>query len=580
MARMYPERLPAQINSDAERKLFNQLQNNLPADYNVMWHIPLTVPRPVNQGGIEDIEIDFLVLHPQYGILVLEVKGGGIGFLASMNQWYTKNRKGEYINIKDPFEQARKCMHTLLRQHRERNIWISTIGYAVVFPDISEKDADTVASLSNMPRKLILDRQKVESTCIQNSLIEVYNSYKRKGATPPDADMVNIVIDSYKRSWSVPSLLLNNIQEEKESLAELTEQQFVVLDTLSNHSRAAIYGFAGTGKTFLALEKSRRLARQGLNVLLTCYNTKLADSLRKQIKEEANKETALNNIHVRHFHGLVKEYCVQAMLTAELSYDDDSYPEALLKATQSVNKRFDAILVDEGQDFKKMWWEALEALLNSKAGLLYIFFDDNQNIYEDQPWYPVPPEHHYPLNHNCRATVKIHQFMMEYHDRLNSITRKFALAPQCKGPEGREVEFIDLPSLKHGDEQTKLVKLLDRLTQSEQIPIENIVLLTPSSKQKSRFHYGPIADGRYRLNWGNYHEANALTCSTIHGFKGLERDVVIVAELDKLRRMRERDKLMYVALSRARLHLIILGDTGDPFTIDLADLGDLEDHPF
>jgi len=89
-----------------------------------------------------------------------------------------------------------------------------------------------------MPRKLILDRQKIESVSIKNSLEEVYSSYKRNEDTPLDEGIVNSIINTYKRSWFVPSLLLNNAQEEKERLAELTEQQFVILDTLSNHSRA------------------------------------------------------------------------------------------------------------------------------------------------------------------------------------------------------------------------------------------------------------------------------------------------------------------------------------------------------
>jgi hypothetical protein len=58
MAQMFPERLPIQVDSDAERKVFDLL-SSLSDEYAVLWHIPLKVKRPVNQGGVEDKEIDF-----------------------------------------------------------------------------------------------------------------------------------------------------------------------------------------------------------------------------------------------------------------------------------------------------------------------------------------------------------------------------------------------------------------------------------------------------------------------------------------------------------------------------------------
>jgi len=51
--------------------------------------------------------------------------------------------------------------------------------------------------------------------------------------------------------------------------------------------------------------------------------------------------------------------------------------------------------------------------------------------------------------------------------------------------------------------------------------------------------------------------------STIHGFKGLERAVVILSELEHIPEEDQRS-LLYVALSRARNHLIVLGELPQP----------------
>ena len=71
------------------------------------------------------------------------------------------------------------------------------------------------------------------------------------------------------------------LADDDRELLRLTEQQFAVLDRLRRQRRVSISGGAGTGKTVLALEKARRLAREGSGVLLTCFNRPLADNLRR-----------------------------------------------------------------------------------------------------------------------------------------------------------------------------------------------------------------------------------------------------------------------------------------------------------
>lgn len=246
MAQMYPERLPSQIDSDAERKVFDLLQSNLSDEYAVLWHILLKIKRPVNQGGVEDREIDFLVIHPQYGILVLEVKGGGVGFISKRHQWFTLNRKSQYREIKDPFEQAQGCMYELLRQLKSDGLSRFTIGCATVFPDISEQDAVQLADDSQKPIELILDHSKIEGTLLATSIENAFRYHKRRSDEPLGQDAFDKIIHKYKRTWFVPSLILSDLSIEKKHLEELTEQQFMLLDFLSNHNRAAIYGFAGT----------------------------------------------------------------------------------------------------------------------------------------------------------------------------------------------------------------------------------------------------------------------------------------------------------------------------------------------
>ena len=76
---------------------------------------------------------------------------------------------------------------------------------------------------------------------------------------------------------------------------------------LSRQARVAIAGCAGSGKTFLAAEKARRLAQQGFRVLLVVFNMLLADHLRGGLADE-------QSITVRAFYGLCREVAEEAGL--------------------------------------------------------------------------------------------------------------------------------------------------------------------------------------------------------------------------------------------------------------------------
>jgi superfamily I DNA and RNA helicase len=65
-------------------------------------------------------------------------------------------------------------------------------------------------------------------------------------------------------------------------------------------------------------------------------------------------------------------------------------PDMLMDAASLIHtpgsgaedKLFDAIIVDEAQDFEDTWWIPLPELLRDpQDGVFYVFFDDNQRIY-------------------------------------------------------------------------------------------------------------------------------------------------------------------------------------------------------
>jgi superfamily I DNA/RNA helicase len=93
----------------------------------------------------------------------------------------------------------------------------------------------------------------------------------------------------------------------------------------------------------------------------------------------------------------------------------------------------------------------------------------------------------------------------------------------------------------------------------ERLPADQIVVLTPLSRGKSKLWTGTTQSSlRLTEKWPA--PAGQVCCSTIHAFKGLEASVVVLAEVECLasRQWTDADSLLYVACSRACSHLIVL----------------------
>jgi len=182
-----------------------------------------------------------------------------------------------------------------------------------------------------------------------------------------------------------------------------------------------------------------------------------------------------------------------------------------------------------------------------------VFYDDNQTLYDDnQTLYQgrgsLPSDlDDYPLTENVRNTRAIFNTLVKHY--------RGETPAEPRGPTGRTIERIEYES----PEKMGLVltKVLHRLLVAEGFTNKDLVVLTPKALDRSALLSLKLP-GALRLVkdeppiTAHHH----VLCSTIHSFKGLERRVVIVvAESDA---ELEQD-VWYVAFSRPRTHLIVLG---------------------
>jgi hypothetical protein len=540
MARLFPEKLPPGVESDAERRLFDVFRNEFSDDFLVFCNVNWLAR---DRGKARDGEADFIVAHPRYGVLVVEVKGGGISYDAATRSYTSEDRNGEKHPIRDPFRQARDskfALRTKLRESDNTRGYNYPLGHAVAFPDIyAEGDLGVDA-----PAAIIIDHARAGR--LKQAVVDIFQHYGMGRENCPGEQAIEALRALLGQSWTIKCPIGTELDREETILRTLTEQQFSVLDVLRSHRRALISGCAGSGKTMLAMEKARRLAAEGYSVLLTCFNKSLEAWLKSQLKDQSG-------ITVHRFLSLCATLLDEAgrPITRNADESDEAFyarfPDALLDGLDAIPQRFDAIIVDEGQDFGEEMWAALTSLLADPAdGTLYIFYDDNQRLYRDDRAFPIA-ELPFHLSINCRNTRQIHEAVKLFY---TSDTE-----PACLGPSGRAPHSLNVPA--GANERRCIEDYITQLVTLEKVDPGNIAVLTRRSRERSEWT-NPPASPAWTATWELAACDGKVIISTIHAFKGLERPVVIVCELKGVDAAQDVE-LLYVAFSRAREHLVVAG---------------------
>ena len=562
MARMIPPS-PATETPPSERQLYKRFQLDLPDDWTVIHSQRFLLP--AGRRAPQEGEIDFLVLDPARGALGLEVKGGRVR--RGADGWISVDRDDSAHTIKDPGRQASRAVHAIRRYLEDARGFGGKgfrcrFGWGVVLPN-SESPDDMGPDI---PQDVILDRRSLYD--LRSAVGRMFDFWEERGQ-PARAGGGRPSILSRKGAAALVAALVERFppasrlalqfREEDRVLLRLTDEQMFLLDCLAAHHRAAIEGSAGTGKTVLALEKARRMATTGSRVLLLCFNRPLAADLRR--RADGFRAAGLR---VETFH----EFCRRLARRAELPFEEPQTvgneraslfwgheaPMRLLEALERLpDERYDAIVVDEGQDFLPDWWPCLnEALRDGCDGTLYAFYDPNQDIFAGGPPAALETIEHR-LVHNCRNTTRIAEYA------ANLLGAKAVSKPDA--PQGAPVESIICDS--DADLVRRVGARLDRLVTDDQVEPDRIAIISTRTLKNSPFA-GEHRAGRFELVNLDYppnrtsrgSSAGRVVFDTLHRFKGLERDVVILLDLpggDRVVTSHHR----YVAASRAK-HLLVV----------------------
>jgi hypothetical protein len=385
--------------TDGEWRVFEFFDRLLPPG----WEIYI-------QPHLNGLRPDFVLLHPNAGIAVFEVKDwelaqgryeyrqddtrGGLVF-------HVRDSAGnECADGRDPLRTIRgyyEEVYELYCPRLDRRAGKALITAGLIF---TEADRDQVSQVFGNALQRYKEPRRYPQTWPISSRDDLQAGNVRavfpKAYSQPSRYMTPEVAEDLRTWLREPS-----VAADQRMPFRLDARQRELVETRTRTGYRRIKGPAGSGKSLVLAALAAELSAKGGDVLVVSFNVTLLNYLRDRAvqwrqmsRRECDQITWLN------FHYWCKRVCREAghehdyrRLWAEAGDDNAKRSEVLDEQLASlVNEllsnahncgqvdTYDAILVDEGQDFRLSWWEALRRVLRP-GGEMVLVADATQDLY-------------------------------------------------------------------------------------------------------------------------------------------------------------------------------------------------------
>lgn len=598
MATMIPDNVET-FKTEGEMRFYRFLDSVAkPDNAYLVWYTP----------DVRGKEPDFILYSSSVGLVIFEVKDWAINQILEANPHQFVLQMGNRESTRqNPMQQAGDYKGDVMDKIKADGRLLATdpvhhgnvkipINCGVVFPNINKFDYLKNGFGAVVPEDKIFfwDDLDPNSDICSDETGKCFQRTLSKNFAPQFKFSISQKEFHHLRQLVFPVVRINLPDRSAETEYAKRIDRLSVLD----HNQEAmarkfdgghriITGPSGSGKSLVLVHKAAFLKQYNPdihNILFVCYNITLVNYVKRLLSE---KKVPLGDagVTVCHFY----ELCSQ-IIGEEVAYEKegadyyDMVVQEAISRLQEYQKKYDAILVDEGQDFSKDMLKTVTALLNPATNNLTIALDDNQNIYwKKELWKDAGIQargrvHKIPGVY--RNTVEIAEFAnrfirqgeKEAADKKADQPELFPGFSDFHGPKPEIKQFGDFEEITAyvADKTSKIVE-------SENCPYSEIAVLyamkNPGKELKTplpRLAKSALEARGILCNWvsENYYSKRSydittekVAISTIHSVKGLDYSVVFLLGLDFLEPRdwteEQLTRLVYVAITRGRYQLYI-----------------------
>ena len=528
MAQLYPSALPAlKQNGGLFRELdvIEQLRLSLPDNYEIFHSIPL---HSIESGTDRFGEIDIVVLDPAGKILLMEVKAGAVT-LRDGNVFKMYSDKEHDIG-----RQCRVQHGAMINRLKEAGLF-SSVSVCLVIPDYSIRDGHVIS----IPRDRIIDAERYPE--IGHIVREIFSGGKACENLPALRQLLRNEFRVTTNLAVMRDQILSTIRQLSDGLATWVPR------ISSSSGNIRIQATAGSGKTQLALKLLETALAQSKSVAYVCYNRSLADHLRLIAPPHAT---------VTNFHEMCVDHFRRHHAEPDFSEDGifDKVTATYIADSESIEARYDVLIVDEGQDFEPAWLESLCMQLKDD-GQLYLMEDDDQRLY-NRPKFDLADTVQVRCHDNYRSPRLI-------CDVIN------ALGLTSVSIHGKNPYQGSLPGIHSYQTEKELLAKTEHAVKelvAQGFALSDIVVLTGRGRNKSALlSTDKIGSFRTSHFTGEYTSGGDpiwshgdLVVDSVYRYKGQSAPAIVLAEVDFTELTPLERRKLFVGMTRAQMAVEIV----------------------
>jgi hypothetical protein len=518
---------------------------------------------------IRNLEPDFILIDPYKGVSIIEVKDWNFDYISNINKLKVnlitnKIDTNPAFKANQYFNLSKGLFESDIRLLDNNANPCYNLFSIVVLPNITLEQYTKINDVLNQPPSKVILSEKFKNLELAD-LFDSSSCFIKEGQLL----VLRSILFPEIKILDASSFNAENIGDNDEILSTIkaldsSQEQFA--KSIPN-GHYMVSGVPGSGKTVILLSRAIHLLKENptWRIKIVTYNRSLSRKLENRIEMLSSDFLYMGikkeNISTSTFHKLALDIAnIGVPQNPSESFWKDELPK---HALQKASPMYDAVLIDEYQDFYDDWIKLCIKICkkynheNELKENIFLAGDRLQSIYN-------PREHSWKqlgikiqgksklLKHTYRSGKSHIELALKVLLTDKKIKKEVELFYEGKNGIDNQTNLMSEIQFIEGGPNT-ISDLLHNLINIVGYKYEDIMILFPTLSNAQQFYSTLSLQMQSNSKVTKEIIEKTLIITTYHSSKGLESRICIMANADRITEL----KLLYVAMTRASERLYI-----------------------